>query len=315
VSRLLDGIKVIDLSQFMIGFSEEEQSYALSMAVEILNPSRIFNFNSRSFWKCLSKYHNRLSKDRTIACLFFCDDLDGNALKHSYFREHAHIFSTGKIWAIGDSREYFLGVCDELLIPKIRRLPISYPPLRSVAMASAKRSYAATGRVLWCGRFDTQKRLDVLLSVVKISPEKSFDVYGFPLLDSDQTLVEQLRSVSNVHFAGRYENFSELNVDAYDCLLMTTQWEGTPNIVLEAGLRFLPVVAPQVGGVTEVLGDGRGYLIRRFDDVREICAMLAQCGSEREDARIRAQKCYEYVSEHHTEQNLAAALRQMEINQ
>jgi glycosyltransferase involved in cell wall biosynthesis len=182
-------------------------------------------------------------------------------------------------------------------------------------MASAKRSYVATGRVLWCGRFDTQKRLDVLLSVVRNSPEKSFDVYGFPLLDSDQTLVEQLRSVSNVHFAGRYENFSELNVDAYDCLLMTTQWEGTPNIVLEAGLRFLPVVAPQVGGVSEVLGDGRGYLIRRFDDVREICAMLAQCGSEREDARIRAQKCYEYVSEYHTEKHLAAALRQMEINQ
>lgn len=45
-----------------------------------------------------------------------------------------------------------------------------------------------------------------------------------------------------------------------DCLVMASLWEGMPMAILEAGAAALPVIAPPVGAIPAVLGDGRGYL-------------------------------------------------------
>lgn len=46
-----------------------------------------------------------------------------------------------------------------------------------------------------------------------------------------------------------------------DCFVMASLWEGLPMAILEAGVVALPVVAPPVGAITELLGDDCGYLV------------------------------------------------------
>ena len=54
-----------------------------------------------------------------------------------------------------------------------------------------------------------------------------------------------------------------LTLSAFDVFVLTSQYEGTPNVVLEAGLAGVPVVALDAGAVAETVLEGRtGYVVR-----------------------------------------------------
>ena len=52
---------------------------------------------------------------------------------------------------------------------------------------------------------------------------------------------------------------------AADLMLMTSVFEGVPVIVYEAMSMAVPVVAPDLSGIRELLGDGGGVLVRERD--------------------------------------------------
>ncbi len=60
---------------------------------------------------------------------------------------------------------------------------------------------------------------------------------------------------ANFQFLGLRSDLGSL-MAASDVLLLTSRFEGTPNVVLEAQLLGIPVVAPPVGGVADVVADG-----------------------------------------------------------
>lgn len=311
-NRLSPDIEIYSLCDIFNGLPEEEISFALAMAIEISNPKSLFNFNSRRLWLSTSKYSRRLARDRIFGVMFFCDDLDARGTKHSYLRSYAGIVSRDGIYAIGDSGEYFEEVCAELSIEGSQQVPIRFPPVKSVTHAQLKKNYATEKRLVWSGRFDTQKRLDILIAIAFSLPDIDFHVFGFPMLESDESLISLLSSLPNVKNFGRYESFSQVDVDQYDALVVTTQWEGCPNIVLEAGVRGLPVVAPPVGGIREILSEGRGYLSRgSFDDVNELAEMIRTCVTDRDHAQTTALSLRNYVVSKHTAENIVQGLMKM----
>lgn len=313
VARLKAGVKLVDLSAMFKGHSEEDIEFALAMAIEAVDPGLILNFNSRRLWSTLSKFHHRLGRGRGVGAMFFCDDYDAAGKLHSYLRNHAGVVARGKIAAIGDSGPYFDSVCQAIGIPQNRRVPMHFPPLATVRSARTKQTYERTGRVMWSGRFDTQKRIDIATSLASMAPHIEFHVYGFPMLDSDETLVAALNAQPNVVNFGKYDSFGEIDIDQYDALVITTQWEGCPNVVLEAGLRGLSVVAPDVGGIGEALGGGRGFLsTSTFDDVDALAEQLLLCCADREGAKQRAMALRDYVNATHTDADVLAGIRKIE---
>jgi glycosyltransferase involved in cell wall biosynthesis len=67
-----------------------------------------------------------------------------------------------------------------------------------------------------------------------------------------------------------------LALSAFDAFVLTSQYEGTPNVVLEAGLAGVPVVAMDAGAVAETIAEGRtGYVVAdrpdMSDDDRAAC--------------------------------------------
>jgi glycosyltransferase involved in cell wall biosynthesis len=58
-----------------------------------------------------------------------------------------------------------------------------------------------------------------------------------------------------------------LALSAFDVFVLTSQYEGTPNVVLEASLAGVPVVAMDAGAVSEAVLEGRtGHVIGDGDD-------------------------------------------------
>lgn len=91
-----------------------------------------------------------------------------------------------------------------------------------------------------------------------------------------QALIESYGLNGTFELKGHVENVSAF-YRGLDLYLNTSIHEGIPLSVLEAMANGLPVVAPKVGGLTEIFDDGvEGYLIRERDPAAfaEKCLLL-----------------------------------------
>ncbi|MEO6965298.1 MAG: glycosyltransferase [Acidobacteriaceae bacterium] len=83
----------------------------------------------------------------------------------------------------------------------------------------------------------------------------------------------QLGIRERVIFAGFQGNCTEW-MQLLDCLVQPSLTEGTPNTVLEALCLNLPVVASAVGGVPDIIVDGRNGLLVPSADVPALAATM-----------------------------------------
>ena len=133
------------------------------------------------------------------------------------------------------------------------------------------------------GRLVQQKRPldlpDILLALRKRIPRASIVHIGDgPLRNDLQTLMarkglacstEKNWTNAAMFLLGRREDVFEI-LNCSDVFLLTSAHEGMPNVIMEAMLAGLPVVATRVGGVPDLIEDGvHGYL----HDIGDIAGM------------------------------------------
>ena len=95
----------------------------------------------------------------------------------------------------------------------------------------------------------------------------SLDVVGDgPNRDALSQLATQLGLTEKINFWGSCEDVSS-RLCVADVFILVSAWEGLPLSIIEAMRAGLPVIASDVGGVSELIQDGKnGYLIPRNDE-------------------------------------------------
>ena len=73
-----------------------------------------------------------------------------------------------------------------------------------------------------------------------------------------------------VRFVGTTDDVPSVLAEL-DQFWLTSDWEGTPNVVLEAMAAGVPVVATRVGGTPEVVADGSNGLLVDRGDMDAVC--------------------------------------------
>jgi glycosyltransferase involved in cell wall biosynthesis len=83
----------------------------------------------------------------------------------------------------------------------------------------------------------------------------------------------QLGIREQIHFAGHQGSCTEW-MQMMDCLIQPSLTEGTPNTVLEALCLKVPVIASAVGGVPDLIVDGRNGVLVPAGDVAQMAAAM-----------------------------------------
>ncbi|MBR0410344.1 MAG: glycosyltransferase family 4 protein [Eubacterium sp.] len=122
--------------------------------------------------------------------------------------------------------------------------------------------------ILACGRLSNQKNYPLLLmafaELLKEFPEEQLRIYGEGTLKEElTTLTKELGIEQSVHFMGFSTDMVSIYRDA-KFLVMTSDYEGMPNVILEALASSIPVISTDCpcGGPRMVIKNGvNGYLI------------------------------------------------------
>lgn len=129
------------------------------------------------------------------------------------------------------------------------------------------RQHGAGRRIVFVGRLIANKgpqtALDAFSRVEEKYPSATLTMVGDgPLRSSLEKCVAERGLEGKVRFLGLRGDVAEI-LNASDVLVRPSLVEGMPLTILEAMASGLPVIASDVGGVSEIVSDGNtGYLIR-----------------------------------------------------
>lgn len=291
-----EGIRLLDLSAFREGLEPEWAMRLLFDLLRGVGARQVFNVNSRLAWDTLRVYGRQIAQECLVASYLFTWDESPRGARVGYPIQ----------WLRDTVDHHDLILCDTARLadeirarfaldgPDAARVTTLYTPApeptpeRPASDAGAPQQ-AADGvpkRVLWAGRFDRQKRVDLLIAIARQMPEVEFRVYGKPVLDD--TPLAAGDPPPNLLELGTFTRFDEALDPLPDVFLYTAQWDGMPTILLDAAGARLPIVAADVGGIAELVGPETGWLVAPFDDVEGYVAALRAALSDPADAARRA---------------------------
>ena len=133
-------------------------------------------------------------------------------------------------------------------------------------------------RLLFVGRFDHVKGLPLLLEAFAILTARDahlhLDLIGDGPERADlEAMAEELGLKERVTFHG-YHSQAELRRDyaAADLFVLTSFVEGIPVVLIEAMAQGVPVLAPRITGIPELVEDGVSGMLYTPGDVDELAA-------------------------------------------
>lgn len=136
-----------------------------------------------------------------------------------------------------------------LTIEELDRQSASGTDLRSeLGLGSGTPLVGFVGKDSW--QKNVKRFLQVAAALREVHPEIRFVAVGWRLGPEDR---DRLAAPPEVSLLGTRTDVYRL-LTQFDALVMTSDTEGCPNVVIEAGILGCPVVAPDVGDVRDIFG-------------------------------------------------------------
>ncbi|MDD5680059.1 MAG: glycosyltransferase [Candidatus Omnitrophica bacterium] len=193
------------------------------------------------------KWYHRLA-DRILSHVSDCIVINAESIR-PYLVKDKNI-PTDKIVTIhnGIDLKRFLNLKYMAVIKKSLGIPTASPVIGMIGRFSAQKDYMTF--------FETAKE------VHQIFPEAYFLAVGDgPLKERLASSVERLAISKNVIFTGLRKDIPDL-INAMDICVLSSHYEGCPNVILEYMACSKPVVASNVGGCAELVIDGEtGFIV------------------------------------------------------
>jgi glycosyltransferase involved in cell wall biosynthesis len=293
--RLPEDVPFLDLGN-MENISYENKELILRLLIVQLEPSHVYNLSSQLAFIMISKYGKALSRVTKLYTFAFCQEYDYEGKIQGYaflYLDSCMNFLT-KVFT--DNQRYIDFLCNIYGFPKEKFTPL-YQPTEVLDISKREYSEATPLKLLWASRLDKQKHPEIVYEIAKKCKDLpiSIDVYGTKVLD-DYFNIDKFNQLSNIQYKGIFSNGLKEISDNYDAFIYTSEYDGMPNIILEAIGVGLPIISSNVGGIGDLVEDKKSALL--IDQYNDIEAYRSQI---------------EYALNHRKEFNGYAKLAQKEM--
>jgi glycosyltransferase involved in cell wall biosynthesis len=159
------------------------------------------------------------------------------------------------------------------------------------------------------GRIVPIKRLDLLLRAFALARRTGAPVHLAVVGDGEtrpdfERLASELGIAANVTFVGYRRDLPPIAA-ATDAAVLSSDNEGTPVSLIEAGAAGRPAVATDVGGVSEVVTTESGLLVPSGDE-GALAAAIERLAADQELRRRMGQRAREHVLRRYSAERLVS---------
>ncbi len=152
-------------------------------------------------------------------------------------------------------------------------------------------------RVAWAGRISSDKNLPLLRSIISHNTNVDFYIFG----NIDASTSHDFLDLPNAYYEGAFSDPREIvEHHSFDAFLFTSNWEGLPNILVEMGRLGIPVIASNVGGVSELISESTGYLFSNKDGWRGFSEQLDLVLRDGIQSRLKTESLKKLIEDKHS---------------
>jgi glycosyltransferase involved in cell wall biosynthesis len=309
------GVNFIQLPPLFLEFSPELQRRLIAQIVILNQPNLTLSINCFHITNALSEYSTQICQSTKLYLSFFAFDQIGDGYPVNPITDDAERKFLGQIEGIITDNT----ATKDLLIKKVGipadKISVHLQP--GFATTPKFRKYTAAYndwefseqypfKLLWPHRIDKEKRPEVLLNIAQEAQRRNLpiqvDVYGQRVLTSENDDLFDEFSKSSIRYKGEYsKGLGSLPTRDYHSILLTSENEGTPLVVVQAMLLSLPVIATAVGGLPALLEEGKaGLLVDHYSDTTGFVDAIETLINSRENRRLLITRAYQRAYDLHS---------------
>lgn len=308
------GVTFVQVPESFRELTPNQQRRLLAHALLFVRPELILSINCFDVTNSLQLYGRQLGATSRIYLSLFAFDRIGDGYPTNPITDDGQREYLDDIAGILTDNSVTAGIVSEMLALGEDQVRVHHQPaldpipgFRPGTRAFNNRFFSEKNpfTVIWPHRLDKEKRPDSLIKISHMLQEEGLPVeihvHGQQVLSSDgKTLMASLAE-ANLKYLGPYTGgLAALPTENYHALLLTSESEGLPLVLVQSMLLGLPVIATAVGGVTDIIKDGEtGLLVSNPDDTAGFVEAIRHLMSSLEDRRSIIHSAYDFAASQH----------------
>ena len=171
---------------------------------------------------------------------------------------------------------------------------------------SLEKKYNLSGKrlVIYVGRLDKEKGIEYLVKAAKNIPAEIFILGGGDYKKELEKMIKELK-LKNVHFSGYFgreyvKELREFYQRADVVVVPSTVKEAFGLVILEAMAARTPVVASNIGGIPNIVKDGRTGFLVRPRSANEIAEKVNKILGNEKLRQAMRERCFKLIEEKFT---------------
>lgn len=314
------GIRLVQIPASWRMLPPNAQSRLLAQVFVMLKPQVIISVNCFDVTNSLAQYGRQLGETSRIFLSLFAWDKIGYGFPTNPITDDAQrdwLSHVGGVLTDNNQTASLiktrLGLNATEVIVHSQPAAESATELRTDQAAFTDTEFNAKSpfRIIWPHRIDREKRPDILLEIARECARRNmpvaFEIWGQRVLNTqDHDLLPELKA-AGITYRGPYQGgLPSIDTSQYHSLLLTSESEGLPLVLVQSLLAGIPVISSGVGGVPEIIIDGEtGLVVNNFEDIDGYVSAIEILMTNRELTRQLITRGHEFATEKHSWEQFA----------